>query len=162
MGTEKQGQKNGWALPTMSGELCIAIRLGRQNTAAKSLVKPDINNCFKIRARSAHKTAFHFPCAPPSSADWSGGVGEDCLSTWPRSGSCEFRSRLTSRATQGTPQGRQTGAAFSLVSFFWPLKRKRLVAGLPPAVFALSHYFFLPNTSHPQTEAISKKVISML
>jgi len=26
----------------LSGELCIAIRLGRQNTAAKSLVKPDL------------------------------------------------------------------------------------------------------------------------
>jgi len=33
----------GWAAPTMSGELCIAIRLGRQNTAAKSLVKPDLH-----------------------------------------------------------------------------------------------------------------------
>jgi len=30
-------------MPTMSGELCIAIRLGRQNTAAKSLVKPDLH-----------------------------------------------------------------------------------------------------------------------
>jgi len=53
----------GWAPPTMSGKLCIAIRLmkqlaiplsnqktvakwlviGRQNTAAKSLVKPDLH-----------------------------------------------------------------------------------------------------------------------
>jgi hypothetical protein len=59
---------------------------------------------------------FFFPCAPPSSAGWSGDFGEDCLSTWPRSGSCEFRSRLTSRATQGTPQGRETGG-----DFFWLL-----------------------------------------
>ena len=47
------------------------------------------------------------PCAPPSSAGWSGVVGEDCLSA-----QREFRSRLTSRATQGTAQRRQTGAAF--------------------------------------------------
>jgi hypothetical protein len=52
-----------------------------------------------------------FPCAPPSSASWSGDVGEDCLST-----QCEFRSRLTRRATQETPQGRQTGG-----DFFWLL-----------------------------------------
>jgi hypothetical protein len=51
------------------------------------------------------------PCAPPSSAGWSGGVGEDCLST-----KCEFRNRLTSRATQGTAQRRQTGG-----DFFWLL-----------------------------------------
>src|SRR4030065_2410980 len=62
---------------------------------------------------------FSFPCAPPSSAGWSGGVGEDCLST-----QCEFRSRLTSRATQGTPQGRQTGVAFSWVTFFLAKQKK--------------------------------------
>jgi len=44
---------------------------------------------------------FFFPCAPPSSAGWSGGFGEDCLST-----QCEFRSRLTCRATQGTAKRR--------------------------------------------------------
>jgi len=47
------------------------------------------------------------PCAPPSSADWSGGFGEDCLSA-----KREFRSRLTSRATQGTAKRRQTGGDF--------------------------------------------------
>ena len=36
----------------------------------------------------------HHP--PPSSTDWSGDFGEDCLST-----QCEFRSRLTSRAHVG-------------------------------------------------------------
>jgi hypothetical protein len=54
---------------------------------------------------------FFFPCAPPSSGGWSGDVGEDCLSA-----KREFRSRLTSRATQGTPQGRQTGG-----DLFWLL-----------------------------------------
>ena len=52
------------------------------------------------------------PCAPPSSGGWSGDFGEDCLST-----QCEFRSRLTCRATQGTAQQRQTGVAFFLVTF---------------------------------------------
>src|SRR3989338_3964078 len=52
------------------------------------------------------------PCAPPSSAGWSGDFGEDCLSAWR-----EFRSRLTSRATQGTAKRRQTGVAFFLVTF---------------------------------------------
>jgi hypothetical protein len=55
---------------------------------------------------------FFLPCAPPSSAGWSGDFGEDCLSALR-----EFRSRLTSRSTQGTPQGRQTGVAFFLVTF---------------------------------------------
>ncbi|NCN23260.1 MAG: hypothetical protein GW921_03720, partial [Gallionella sp.] len=32
----------------------------------------------------------HHPCVPPSSAGWSGDVGEDCLSA-----QREFRSRLT-------------------------------------------------------------------
>src|SRR5574340_508983 len=52
------------------------------------------------------------PCAPPNSGGWSGDFGEDCLST-----QCEFRSRLTSRATQGTAKRRQTGGAFFLVTF---------------------------------------------
>jgi len=30
-------------MPTMSGRLCIAIRLGYQQTIAKSLVKPDLH-----------------------------------------------------------------------------------------------------------------------
>ncbi len=64
------------------------------------------------------------PCAPPSSAGWPGDFGEDCLSTWTRSGSCEFRSRLSSRATQGTAQRRQTGVAFFLVIFSWRRKKK--------------------------------------
>ncbi len=44
--------------------------------------------------RVAHTTpAFQFPCAPPSSADQTGEVRRICLSTWPRSGSCEFMRR---------------------------------------------------------------------
>jgi len=59
------------------------------------------------------------PCAPPSSGGWSGGFGEDCLSA-----QREFRSRLTSRATQGTAKRRQTGVAFSWVTFFLAKQKK--------------------------------------
>jgi len=52
---------------------------------------------------------FSFPCAPPSSTGWSGDVGEDCLSA-----KREFRSRLTSRATQGT---RVAGGKLGATSF---------------------------------------------
>ncbi len=63
--------------------------------------------------------AFDFgsPSPPPSSADWSGDVGEDCLSTWPRSGSCELRSRLINRATQGIPQGWRNWGRLLWVTF---------------------------------------------
>ncbi|OIR16041.1 hypothetical protein GALL_35450 [mine drainage metagenome] len=65
-------------------------------------------------ARSAHAVGFRFcfPCTPPSSGGWSGVFGEDCLSA-----KREFRSRLTSRATQGTAKQRRTGVAFFLVTF---------------------------------------------
>ncbi len=46
-----------------------------------------------------------FFCVPPSSAGWSEDVDEHCLGIWTRSGSCELRSRLTRRATQGTSKG---------------------------------------------------------
>jgi hypothetical protein len=94
----------------------------KQNPKTSEAGKARLANNKKIkRAQSAHKTAFDLPSPvrPPSSADWSGDFGEDCLSA-----QREFRSRLTSRATQGTPQGRRTGVAFSLVTFFWRSKRK--------------------------------------
>jgi hypothetical protein len=50
------------------------------------------------------------PCAPPSSAGWSGDFGEGCLSA-----QREFRSRLTSRATQGT---REAGGKLGSPSFW--------------------------------------------
>jgi hypothetical protein len=33
------------------------------------------------------------------------GLGEHCLSTWPRSGSCELRSPARLRLIEGTPEG---------------------------------------------------------
>jgi hypothetical protein len=63
------------------------------------------------------------PVPPPSSGDWSGVVGEDCLSTWPRSGSCEFRSRLACRATQGTSKRWRIGVRLLLVPFLGEVYR---------------------------------------
>ena len=63
----------------------------------------------------------HHP--PPSSTDWSGDFGEDCLST-----KCEFRSRLARRATQGTSQRWWIGVAFSWVAFFLA-KQKKVTSG---------------------------------
>jgi hypothetical protein len=60
---------------------------------------------------------FSSPFPPPSSGGKSGDVGEDCLSTWTRSGSCEFRSRLTCRATQGTSKRWRIGDRLLLVTF---------------------------------------------
>ena len=121
-----EGEKN---KTEKTGELCSLCR-----------AEPDINNCNKIRARSAHKTAFHFPCAPPSSAEWSGDFGEDCLSTWTRSGSCEFRSRLTRRATQGTAKRRQTGVAFFLVTFSLAKQEKVSSCRATPGGFAFDSH----------------------
>jgi len=58
--------------------------------------------------------SFFLPCAPPSSAGRSGDFGEDCLSA-----EREFRSRLSSRATQGTHEvGGKPGSPFlGLLSF---------------------------------------------
>ena len=52
------------------------------------------------------------------------GLGEHCLSTWPRSGSCELRSPARLLLSEGTPQGRQTRVAFFLVTFSWRSKKK--------------------------------------
>jgi len=49
--------------------------------------------------------AFPSPHPPPSSGDWSGGVGEDCLSTWTRSGSCEFVRKPDQPSNAGNPEG---------------------------------------------------------
>jgi hypothetical protein len=66
------------------------------------------------------------PCASPSSGDWSGGVGEDCLSA-----QREFRSRLTSRATQGTHEVGGKPGATSFGYFSWQDKKSNLLSGNP-------------------------------
>jgi hypothetical protein len=52
------------------------------------------------------------------------GLGEHCLNTWPRSGSCELRSPARLRLIEGTAKRRRTGVAFSSVTFFWRSKRR--------------------------------------
>ncbi len=81
------------------------------------------------RAQSAHKTASpHLTPLPLYAASISCKravkLGEHCLSTWPRSGSCELRSPARLRLIEGTAKQRRTGVAFSLVTYFWRSKRK--------------------------------------
>jgi hypothetical protein len=90
---------------------------------AKARLAQSKNN----RAQSAHKPAFFTsPCAPPSSAGWSGDFGEDCLSA-----QREFRSRLTSRATQGTHEVGGKPGAPSFGYFSWQDKKSNLLPGNP-------------------------------
>jgi hypothetical protein len=63
---------------------------------------------------------FSIPCALLSSGGWSGDFGEDCLSA-----KREFRSRLTSRATQGTHEvGGALGSPSFWLLFLWRSKKK--------------------------------------
>ncbi len=90
MGTEKQDRKNGWALPTMSGEARLSTT--------------------KYRARSAHKTALSSPlCAASIRRERAVVLGEHCLSTWLRSGSCELRSPACLRLIEGTRRAANRG-----------------------------------------------------
>lgn len=57
------------------------------------------------------------PDPPPSSTAGPGGVGEHCLSAWPRSGSRELRSRPARRAAQGTPSGAVDGSRLLWYTF---------------------------------------------
>jgi hypothetical protein len=52
----------------------------------------------------------------------------------------EFRSRLTRRATQGTAQRRQTGVAFSLVTFFLAKQKKVTSCRATPGGFVFKAY----------------------
>ena len=49
--------------------------------------------------------AFHPLCAASIRRERAVGLGEHCLSTWPRSGSCELRSPARLRLVEGTPAG---------------------------------------------------------
>ena len=69
-------------------------------------------------------SAFHPLSAASIRRERAVGLGEHCLSTWPRSGSCELRSPARLWLIEGTPQGRQTGVAFSLVTFFLAKQKK--------------------------------------
>jgi len=62
-----------------------------------------------------------------TSGGWSGEVGEDCLSA-----KREFRSRLTSRATQGTREaGGKPGSPFLRLPSFGEAKEGNLLSGNP-------------------------------
>jgi len=84
------------------------------------------------------------PHPPPSSAGWSGDVGEDCLST-----QCEFRSRLTRRATQGTSKRWRIGDRLLLVTFLGEARKVTSCRAAPGEVglFLEIH----GSTSSPRT-----------
>ena len=63
------------------------------------------------------------------------GLGEHCLSTWPRSGSCELRSPARLWLIEGTAQRRQTGVAFSLATFFLAKQKKVACCRATPGGF---------------------------
>jgi hypothetical protein len=91
--------------------------------------------------------AFHPLCAASISRKRAVGLGEHCLSTWPRSGSCELRSPARLRLIEGTPQGRQTGVAFSLATLILAKQKKVACCRATPGGF---DFVF---SQHKNTEA---------
>ena len=67
---------------------------------------------------------FSFPCAPPSSADQTGVVRRICLSTWTRSGSCEFMRRPVWLSNAGNPEGAVRWGRLLFGYFFFGEARK--------------------------------------
>ena len=67
---------------------------------------------------------FSLPCAPPSSADQTGGVRRICLSTWTRSGSCEFMRRPVWLSNAGNPAGAVRWGRLLFGYFFFGEARK--------------------------------------
>jgi hypothetical protein len=81
-------------MPTSKPKAVCALRTPKSKTK-KRVATPTL--VLQFEAAFEFAVAFDLPSpVPPPSADWSGLVGENCLSTWTRSGSCEFRSRLAS------------------------------------------------------------------
>jgi hypothetical protein len=83
------------------------------------------------------------PCVAPSSSLGLGDVGEDCLSpaeTFFVSAGRVPQPPRSSRQHRVTRTARDTGAAFSLVTFSWPNKRKSPASGRnPDDVYLLSN-----------------------
>ncbi|HET7833112.1 MAG TPA: hypothetical protein VFK88_09130 [Gallionella sp.] len=59
------------------------------------------------------------------------GEGEHCLSTWPRSGSCELRSRPILLLDRRNPKGAPAGAPFLGLLSFGETKESNLLPGNP-------------------------------
>ena len=79
----------------------------------------------------------HSPAAAPSSTAKTGAFGEHCLSSATSHVLCGLLGRVAQppglTSSTGYPEGARQGVPFSLVSFFWASKRKKLAAGQPPA-----------------------------
>ena len=95
---------------------------------------------------AAFRFSLYLPCAPPSSAGWSGGF---------RRGLSEHAVRVSQPPDQssnaGHPRsGRQTGGAFSLVTFFLAKQKKVTSCRATPALLLLS-FVIHPSTSSGRT-----------
>src|SRR5450759_3239829 len=90
---------------------------------------------------------FHPLCAASIRRERAVGLGEHCLSTWPRNGSCELRSPARLCLIEGTPQGRQTGVAFFLVTFSLAKQEKVTSCRATPGCFDFGF------SQHKNTEA---------
>ena len=84
------------------------------------------------RPQSIDRFCLSSPVRRLDSSQTSGGLGEDCLST-----QCEFRSPACLRTIEGTPQGRQTGVAFFLVTFSLAKQEKVTSCRATPGGFVL-------------------------
>jgi hypothetical protein len=81
------------------------------------------------------------------------GLGEHCLSTWPRSGSCELRSPARWCPIEGTPAGGGKPGRRFLDYFLWPHKESDWRAGPHPAtLFCLWTFMF----RHSHSTTLSK------
>ena len=67
---------------------------------------------------------FSLPCAPPSSGDQTGVVRRICLSTWTRSGSCEFMRRPVWLSNAVNPAGAVRWGRLLFGYFFFGEARK--------------------------------------
>jgi hypothetical protein len=102
-------------------------------------------------------SAFHPLSAASIRRKRAVGLGEHCLSTWPRSGSCELRSPARLRLIEGTPQGRQTGVAFFLVTFSLAKQEKVTSCRATPdgvVFFHVGHATLCPTYALPSTVLI--------
>ncbi|MFN7815595.1 MAG: hypothetical protein ACK5OQ_05055, partial [Burkholderiales bacterium] len=98
---------------------------------------------YRYRFQSRDGQLARVPCESPSSARVAGAVREQCLraSTAIKPNRllhyepefCEWPAALSSK---GQPEGAANRVAFSLVSFIWRSKRKKLAAGQSPALMA--------------------------
>jgi hypothetical protein len=155
--------------PTYSTSLCCMS--GADVLSAPLTGSPQRQRCSKPRHTGTRTTkptlhraswvvAVQLPLEQAEHHRARGGVSRDAVRArserFPRSASSS-RARLD-RGAQGTARalfasGEATGVAFSLVTFFWPHKRKSLAVGQPPT----STYSNIDNRAGRRTKMRAEK-----